>query len=431
MATTRPGSPNPTGTQSEPKTAAPTSDDHLAERRRRRRFIGLSYTLGVLILGTNLPTPLYPVYSHEYGFPPLVVTLIFATYAAVLIPSLLIGGPLSDIVGHRKVLVPALLAAAVGTGLFAAASGTGWLFAARAAQGLAIGAASGAVTAALVATAPGGNTRRASLLASAMTVAGGGGGPVVAGLLAQYAPAPQLLVYLVELVLLVPALLVVATLPATMGRTTDGAGGRWRPRAPHVPHGIRRAFARAAATTFLSWAVAALFLALVPSYASELLGTSNLALTGAIAGLILLTAALIQVLLVGWSVPRARATGLGLLAVGLLGLVMSGLIGSIWVLVVAALVAGAGQGLAFMAAVHETNQIAPADRRGEVLSAFYVATYTGVGLPVIGVGLLTTIIGLPAAVNAFAAVVGPSCLILLLLTHTRGLGREATTPLES
>jgi MFS family permease len=204
-------------------------------RGHRTHFIGLSYTLGVLILGTNLPTPLYRVYGHEFGFSPLTLTLIFATYAAVLIPSLLLCGPLGDVVGHRRVLLPAMLVAAAGTGLFAAASSTGWLFVARATQGLAVGAASGALTAALVAAAPGGNTRRASLLASAMTVGGGGAGPLLAGILAQYAPMPRVLVYLVELVLLVPAIALVATLPRTMGRPSHNQETHRRPRMPHVP----------------------------------------------------------------------------------------------------------------------------------------------------------------------------------------------------
>jgi hypothetical protein len=162
-----------------------------------------------------------------------------------------------------------------------------------------------------------------------------------------------------------------------------------------------------------------LFLSLIPSYASEMLGTSNLAVTGGTAGLILITAAITQVVLVGWSIERARSVGLALLAVGLLGLVLSGTLASIAVLVAAALIAGAGQGLTFMSAVHEANQIAPEHSHGEVLSAFYVATYAGVGLPVIGTGLLTGFVGLSTAVEISAAIVGPSCLVLLALTRSR------------
>jgi MFS family permease len=78
-----------------------------------------------------------------------MVTLIFAVYVAALIPALLVAGPLSDAVGRRAVLLPAVALAALGSLVFTLAAGTGWLFAARILQGPAVGAASGPLTAAL------------------------------------------------------------------------------------------------------------------------------------------------------------------------------------------------------------------------------------------------------------------------------------------
>ncbi len=175
--------------------------------RRWWPFIAAAFTLGVLLTGTNIPTPLYPAYERLFGFPPLVVTLVFAVYAIVLIPSLLVFGPLSDAIGRRRVLIPAVVAAAFGSVLFAAASATGWLFAARAVQGLALGAVQGTASAALTEVDPTGNKRRAALVASLVTVGGSAAGPLLGGVLAQYAPAPRVLPYLVEIVLLGLALL--------------------------------------------------------------------------------------------------------------------------------------------------------------------------------------------------------------------------------
>ena len=67
----------------------------------------------ILLTGTNLPTPLYRGCAARFGFSPLIVTLIFASYVAVLIPSLLVAGPLSDAVGRRRVLLPAVARAAM------------------------------------------------------------------------------------------------------------------------------------------------------------------------------------------------------------------------------------------------------------------------------------------------------------------------------
>ena len=42
-----------------------------------------AYAFAVVMLGTTLPTPLYPIYERLWGFSPLVITVIFAVYAAI------------------------------------------------------------------------------------------------------------------------------------------------------------------------------------------------------------------------------------------------------------------------------------------------------------------------------------------------------------
>src|SRR4051794_15461438 len=83
---------------------------------------------------SNLATPLYAVYEHDYGFSSAVLTLVFATYALVLAPSLLVFGQLSDRLGRRRVMAAGFATATLGVLLFAAAAGLPWLFAARAVQ---------------------------------------------------------------------------------------------------------------------------------------------------------------------------------------------------------------------------------------------------------------------------------------------------------
>ena len=59
----------------------------------------------LLFAGSNLPTPLFPIYEQHYGFGSATVTLLFGSYVAVLIPALLFVGTLSDRVGRRPLLV--------------------------------------------------------------------------------------------------------------------------------------------------------------------------------------------------------------------------------------------------------------------------------------------------------------------------------------
>ncbi len=159
-------------------------------RAGRLRFAGLGYALVVLLTGTNLATPLYAAYEHVFHLSPLDVTLLVAVYAAAVMVALLACGPLSDTAGYRPVLAAGLVTAAGGAALLAAASGPAWLYAGRAVQGLAVGTCSGALTAGLVLTEPRGRPARASFLAATATTAACGAGPVLAGALAQYAPAP-------------------------------------------------------------------------------------------------------------------------------------------------------------------------------------------------------------------------------------------------
>src|SRR4051812_6477629 len=142
-----------------------------------------------LMAGSNVATPLYAIYEREFGFSSAVLTLVFATYALVLAPSLLVFGQLSDRLGRRRVMAAGFVTATLGLVLFAVAAGLGWLFAARAVQGLAVGMISGAAAAALVELDPAPEEDRAALFAALAQGGGSAFGPLVAGALAEWAPA--------------------------------------------------------------------------------------------------------------------------------------------------------------------------------------------------------------------------------------------------
>src|SRR3954464_5275097 len=108
----------------------------MSARRGSRPLLILWASWLVLMAGANLAAPLYAVYAQRFGFSSLVLTLIFATYAFALVPSLVLFGRLSGRFGRRGVLLGGLATACAGLVLFAVADGAAWLFAARASQGL-------------------------------------------------------------------------------------------------------------------------------------------------------------------------------------------------------------------------------------------------------------------------------------------------------
>src|SRR5215211_732766 len=81
---------------------------------KNHAFWLVAYTLFILLVGATIPTPLYPIYQYRFGFSVGVLTVVFALYMVTALFSLIFVGPLSDRVGRRRVLLPALGLAAMG-----------------------------------------------------------------------------------------------------------------------------------------------------------------------------------------------------------------------------------------------------------------------------------------------------------------------------
>jgi MFS family permease len=369
-------------------------------------FMVAGYALFVLLVGSNIPTPLFPLYARTYGLSALGLTLLFATYTLLVIPSLLLFAPLSDAKGRREVLLGAIVAAALAAGLFAAASALWVLFAAQAAQALALGALQGTAAPTLIEADPRDQPRTAAAFASALTVGGAATGPLLAGCLAQYAVLPLRLAYLIEIGLLLLALVAVAS-----KLDTRSSRKRWRPRRPTVPPSIRRQFAIAGTSAFIGWAVTGLFLALIPSFITETLDIHNLAVVGAVVALMLGSAAVIQLLAGRLSSSTAQGAGLIAMILGVAVLLVADTGRSLPALLIASIAAGVGQGLAFMGSLGDVGGIAPEERKADIVASYYVVVYLGTALPVIGVGALATTISFTTAVQIFAYIVIAICLI--------------------
>jgi len=395
-----------------------------AGRVRTTAFVVVGAAWFAMMAGSNVATPLYAIYAGEFGFSKAVLTLVFATYALALAPSLLLFGQLSDRLGRRRVMAAGFATASLGLLLFALASSLAWLFAARAVQGLAVGMISGAAAAALVELDPAPQEDRAALFAALAQAGGSACGPLIAGMLAQWAPAPLVLPFVVFIGLGIAATAAALAIPEP-GRVVSG---RIRVVRPSVPPEIRVLFARVSVTGAAVWAVAAFFLSVVPSYAAELLDTSNLALLGAVSALMLATSCAAQIAARrATAYDRMQAIGLLLLALGLVALVLAFPTRSLLVLLAAGLLAGTGHGIAFLGGQAQLNLAAPADHRGAVNAAFYTLVYLGVAAAVVSTGLLTLHYSLSTAVTAFGVTIGAVALATAAW-HVRGSGGRRDRP---
>ncbi|MFD5074271.1 MFS transporter [Streptomyces sp. NPDC058371] len=355
----------------------------------------------VCMAGTTLPTPLYGLYQEKFGFSELTVTVVYAVYAFGVIGMLLLAGNASDAVGRRPVLFAGLGFAALSAVCFLCATGLGWLYAGRLLSGLSAGLFTGAATAYVMDLAPRGGSSRATFVATATNMGGLGCGPLLAGLLAQYAAWPLHLPFIVHLVLLAGSVAVLLRLPETVAERRPLS--TVRPQRPGLPRQVRAVFAPAAIASFVGFAMFGVFTAVSPTFLEESLNVDNHAVSGLVVALGFFASTAGQ-----WAAGRVgpeRSLPLGCAAL-FAGLVL--LAGALrWDLLVlvilSAIVAGVGQGLAFRGALSAVAAASPAHGRAAVISTLFVVAYAGISVPVIGVGVLARPLGLEGAGLTFIA----------------------------
>jgi MFS family permease len=376
-------------------------------------FWVVAYAILLNMMGSLLPTPLYTLYQQRWHFSTVVLTIIFTMYYVGVAVGLLAFGRLSDIVGRRRVLLASILLALLSAGGFLLAQEVSWIMIARTVFGVSVALCLGTGTAALTELHWRGDTRAAALVGSTSMIVGFCLGSLLSGLLAQYAPWPTELIYVVYIVLLLPALAGLWRVPETVVVATSLS---WRPPRLSVPPAIRFPFMVASIAVTLGFAAVGLYAALAPTFLSLLLHIANRAVSGVVVALLFASSITTQLALRRVSERLAIAVGLGLLIVALLLALIALLTVSVHVFLLSAIVTGIGQGLSQRGSLGLINHVAPATQRGEVLSSYYVIGYIGTALPVLCLSLLASSIGLPGATTAFVITIDIIAIVMMATT---------------
>jgi MFS family permease len=355
-----------------------------------RAWWGAGLAVAAVGWGAQQFAPLLLLYQAQLGLSTTVVQATFGVYVFGLIPGLLLGGPVSDRYGRRRVLVPTLVASLLGSGLLIlGGDGTGWLVAGRLVAGAASGAAfsSGAAwikelsTAGAGAGPPPGSGVGANPGPRRLTVAmsiGFGLGPLVAGVLAQWAPAPTVLPYLPHLVLAAVAIPLAMRTPETRPARRSaplGAGAR-RPSA-----GLSRRF-WTVVVPLAPWVFgsASIALAYLPGLVKAQLGGHTLIFSAVVT--LLTAAAGIVVQPLARRLDRAAGTRLlaSALAIVVVGLLVA-VAASAWLnpalVVLAALVLGAGYGCCQVCGLLEVQRLAPPEHLAGLTALYQAVSYLG------------------------------------------------------
>ena len=368
----------------------------------RRTLDRLTFALFTVALGTNVPTPLLLAYRQRLGLSDADLTAIFGCYAIGLIAALLVAGAASDRFGRRRLVLPFAVLSGVASLIFIPAdSSVPLLYVGRVLQGVVSGVVFSVANAWLQDLAGPERRRSAATRGAVSTSLGFAIAPVMSGLLAQYAPLPTTLPYLVHIAVLVVGLAVVVRVPETVVGRTTGPLLRLG-----LPPGARRPFWTVLAPT-------AVGVYAFPSVAATLLPLQvnrdglSVAYAGLIAGLTLAfsAAAAPPAHRLG---PLAAPIGAGLGAVGYaVGAVAVLAQSGAWLLPAAVLL-GAGAGLCLTAGLTLTARLAPPDTRGAMNSAFYAFAYLGFGVPLLlawlatSVGTITPLVGVAAVFAGIA-----------------------------
>jgi MFS family permease len=399
--------------------AAPRAAD-----RRRRSFRlpdGVAFYLQASIVvsflaGSSAPTPLYAVYQREWGFSPITTTVVFGIYALAVLAALLTFGSLSDHVGRRPVLLAGVGLQMITMLVLSSADGVPALLLARVVQGLATGAALGALGAGMLDL----NRARGTVANAVAPMTGTAVGGIASGLLVQYLPAPTHLVYLALLAVLVLQGAGVLLMRETSA-SAPGALASLRPRLG-VPAAARRPLLVAVPVAVAVWALAGFYGSVGPAVVARVTGSSSAVLGGAALFVLAASGALTVLLLPATAPHRVMIFGSSALIAGV-GTTLAGIqLTSATVFFAGAAVAGAGFGAGFQGAIRTVIPLAATHERAGLLSAVYVVSYLAMGLPAVVGGFLVVDGGglLPTAREYGAAVMALAALALAGTLLTRG-----------
>ncbi|WP_328653758.1 MFS transporter [Micromonospora sp. NBC_00330] len=406
-------------------TPRPTTSDRGdgSSRRHGRGFWAIALAFLTAMAFCTVPAPLYPLYMARDGFSTFMGTIVFAVYAVGVVISLLLAGHVSDWVGRKKILIPALALELVAAALFLGDPSLPVLLVARLVSGLGIGLITATATAYLqelhAAHRPGSSRQRFEMVSTAANIGGLGVGALVAGVLAQYVDAPLRTPYLVFAVLLAVSIVAVALTPETVEERL--VKPTYRPQRISADHGDRAGYLAATAAGFASFAVFGLFTSVAPGFVAGALHLPSRALAGVIVFAVFGGAAVAQTLTSRLAAPAKVRLGLLAQAVGVPVLLVGMHTASLSVFLVGGVVAGIGAGVLFKAAVGAVAAMAAPAQRGEALAGLFLIGYLGMILPSVGIGVATQAVTAGTAMNWFTG------LLLVMLAGVAALFRHSAT----
>lgn len=357
--------------------------------RGSRRWIAVAAATFAIAWGGNEFTPLLVMYRTSEAFTPLTVDLLLFAYVLGIVPALLIGGSLSDRFGRRPLMLPAPVLAALGSTILAlGADSAPTLALGRVFSGLALGLAMavGGSWIKELSSPPWGSGQSGARRAAMSLTAGFGMGAGVAGVLAEWAPAPTVLPYAVNIVLALAAAALIFGTPETRPSRRNGI-----PADPHSNFRSRNAISALDRRVLLvvlpvaPWVfgAGASAYAVLPALMTDRAAEAPIAFSGLLCVVTLGVGFAVQSLgrRLGTGGMRGVVIALVLVVAGMGAAVWAASALTLWAAVAAAAVLGAGYGMALLAGLQEIQRLAGPDDLAGLTAVFYAVSYFGFAVP--------------------------------------------------
>lgn len=354
----------------------------------RRSWIIVFGILFVCAWSGNQFSPMLLLYKNVDHYSASMVTLFLGVYVVGLAPAFVLAGALSDHFGRRPPMLCAVLSGVTASVLLALGE-LGWtpILIGRLFAGVAVGTATAVGTSWLkeVSQPPfdldadvGLGARRSSV---AFTT-GSALGALTAGSIAQWGPWPEVLPYLIHIVVTLPFLWLIRRTPETVVHPPVKPSVRSRLRVGSVRH---RRFLRVVVVCG-PWLFAACALAYgyLPVLLADRSGSFGLAYATGLSVVALLCGALIQPVAKRIdSVSSARGTVVALvtLTAGVIVMIAAVALDNLWIGVLANVVFGCGFGVGLVSGLMEVQRLAPPQDLARLTGIFYAIAYLGFALP--------------------------------------------------
>lgn len=401
-----------------------------------RSWKGVFAALFMCSWAGNQFSPLLLMYKEVRGYSTIEVNAFLGVYVLGLAPALLLAGALSDRYGRRPLMLAATITALLTSAVLELGTfGPTAIYVGRLLAGITVGTAMAVGTSWLkeLSQAPydavadaGAGARRASI---AFTL-GSALGALVAGGLAQWGPAPEVLPYLPHLIATIPLLFCIVRVPETR---TDGDRSLTIRQMLHLPVASHRRFRRVVAVT-APWifGVAALAYGYVPVLLQQQTAGYGVAYATVLTVVALTVSALIQPIakrLDSTSSARGLTVALILLTSSVAAVGIVAAVGSPALGVLAAVLSGAGIGIALSTGLLEVQRIAGTRHLAGLTGLFYALAYLGFLTPT-AMAAIAPIIPIGELFIALVTL-GVGCLIVVGIHSRKHLPPPSENPAES